>query len=574
MSDQLRDDLAEHGIQLKTCHEYPNADVPYSRRKIHDFIESVDVVILPARVKTQGAKGANRLALAWHMVKPCVISPLDSYMQHAIDGEDVLVANSPKEFIEKLVLLRDDPELRKILAANGKRKAIARFDPRISLQKLVDKLQEQGLYLGSQFLQVIIPHYSDKLVYLDQAVKTVLSSEGPPRDVLVVSSSKVNPAEILPEGVRLHHQAERLSFSQANNLGVKIAHPDTTHFLFLNDDTIVGKTALKDMFQVMMRDENLILNPYSNCDKGWLHNDKLVVETPYIDEHSAQQQIDLHPNMTIDQVRDVTEEIRKFRADTEKDFYARHDVPFCAMYATLMPKSVVDRVGLLNTDYSNGGEDADFCYRAHRLGIKTAFTKAAWIFHFGGKTRKVSQEEDPHRHKVEDELNNKLLHLRWGRGEKKKIGIWLGPAWEFWDLNSYKTTGIGGSETCAGRLAETAVENGCSVIMFGAHEKQSQNGVELVPWQEFKPEEHYFDLFIASRNLSPVVPELKAKKILVWVHDVFIMGTKEVSEFHRNRVDKFICLSPWHKQFVMDYHSLPAEKIDIIPNGVNVELFD
>lgn len=153
----------------------------------------------------------------------------------------------------------------------------------------------------------------------------------------------------------------------------------------------------------------------------------------------------------------------------------------------------------------------------------------------------------------------------------RKIGIWTGPAWESWGLDTPSTTGLGGSETCAIHLARVAAARGHEVTMFGEHPKTQKNGIALIPYQEFEPQAEYFDLFIASRSLQPVTPDLRASKVLVWAHDVCLLSGKEISEEARKRVDKFICLSPWHARYFADYHGLDESEIAVIPNGLGEE---
>ena len=73
----LLEDLELAGIKLSTCHEYPIATVKYTPDGIYDFIDSCDIIILPARLRLQPAKSVNRLALAWSKKKACVVAPLD-----------------------------------------------------------------------------------------------------------------------------------------------------------------------------------------------------------------------------------------------------------------------------------------------------------------------------------------------------------------------------------------------------------------------------------------------------------------------------------------------------------------
>ena len=569
MAEQIREELLNLDIQLRTCHEHPNADVKYTPDGIFDFIDSCDVIILPARYKLEPAKSVNRLALTWQMRKPCVIYPLPAYMKYAVHENNVLVTDSPNGMIDSILRLRDDPQLAETLVNNGHSMATKYLHPKTYIDRFMDALRNAKAtnpWRPEHLVQIIIPHYADRLDYLTLAAQSALESWGPKRDIFVVSSSKTSPMESMlfregPEHLRVHHQNQRLSFAEAINLGLKNSHPDATHYLLLNDDTLMGEKALGNMFETLGDRVDVILNPYSNCDKSWLHNDDIA--TP--------RGLDLHPNMTIENMTtDDIVSIKKMEPNKENNLV---ETKFCAMYCTLFHQQALDRIGLLNTNFSNGGEDADWSYRAHRFGFKTCWTKNSWVFHFGGKTRKFAEDENFDAHHEEDRFNNTLLAKRWNPG-KKRVCIWTGPAWEKWDLESYKTSGIGGSETCAGRLAETLVENGHKVLMLGAHDEKEQNGVQLLPWNQFKADEDSFDVFIASRNINCINESVKARTALVWLHDIWALSGQHISPYHMARVDKFIMLSPWHQNFASNFHSIPLEKTTIVPNGVNVELFD
>ena len=562
--EQFREELQLNGIELRTCHEYANATVPYNKDVIYSFIDACDIIILPSRAKLQPAKSVNRLALALSRKKACVVSPLDAYLRYVKDGESVLIAETKEEWLSAIFKLRDDQVFRDKIAQSG-HIAGQTLHPIHQIEKLVKELNKkepQKTWPADAFVQIIIPHYADRLDYLTLAVKAAVESHGPDRDVLVISSSKVDPTESLAKykNVRVIHQNNRLSFSQANNLGIKNADQKTTHYLLLNDDTILSNKALGLMvMRICVQGNTCILNPHSNCDKGWLHQDVFVSNG-----------IDLHPNMVIEQfTSDQLLDLFKFPQNPDGSLNAS---PFCAFYCTLIPKEIVTKIGFLNTLFKNGGEDLDYCERAKRYGYSCYWTRDAFCFHFGGKTRTVAENEDKEQYHKEDIENNVMAKKRWGN-KKKRIAIWTGPAWEKWDLDSYRTSGIGGSETCAGRLAQVAAEAGHSVTLYGAHDCKEQYGVQLIPWNSFIPEEEYFDLFIASRNVNCIDERLRAKKILVWVHDIWLLSGQEVSEYHRNKVDKFVCLSPWHEDFFSNHHKIPKDKITIIPNGINVELF-
>jgi len=566
----FREELELSGATLKTCHEYPCASVPYDYKKIHEFIDSCDVILLPARTKLQPAKSVNRLALAWSRKKPCIVSPLPAYLKYVKHGENALIAETKEDWLNAIFTLKDNPDLCNRMGISGYDVAFKYLHPHNQISKFLNLVSSKTV--SDAFVQVIIPHYSNRVDYLELSIKSALQSKGISVDVLVVSSSDINPSDVSPifkehTNLRLIKHPHRLSFSEANNLALNNSDPRTTHYLLLNDDTILSKECLSRMVEKSIENgDNSIINPYSNCDKSWLHNDELTCLSGK----------SLIPNMKIsDFTEDEIDSLGDGFLSNSKPTNLLISSPFCAFYCTLVPKKVVKDVGNLNTLFKNGGEDLDYCKRAERFGYLSYWLDTAMCFHFGGKTRKFSEDQNYDLHHKEDQYNNNLTRKRWGK--KKRIGIWTGQAWESWDLNNYRSggSGIGGSEYVEGCLAEAAAAAGHDVTLY-CHPDQAkeQYGVTLVPWDQFKPEEEYFDIFIGSRNLNCIDSRLKAKKVFVHIHDIWLLSGKPISDYHRKRVDKFICLSPWHKKFVSEHHSLPESKIEIIPNGINYEWFD
>lgn len=559
MAEKYRDILTDIGIKLETCHEYENADFKYNKDTVHEFIRDADVIILPYREK-QPAKSVNRLGQAWSLGKACIIWPLPSYLDYAVDGENCIIVRDDNEFLTQVKRLKDNPELIRKLGEKGRETAFKNLHPRDYIKRYMLSLKK-----SKKHVHVVIPHYSPTLEYIDLAVESVFNQKGVSCSLAVSSSSKVKPNYVGANGVPtvVYHQEARMSFAEAINKGMSLAPEETTHYLIFNDDAILSEYCLKNMLE-SLGDEKALMNPYSNCDKGWLHNDSLkIIKDDKI--------LDMYPGMSLNQVEYFLEAIKTYNpASNQKQ---KIETPFCAFYCTLIPKQVWDDVGLINMGFSNGGEDADYCYRAHKLGYKTYWNKSSFCFHFGGKSRKVSQDEDPHRHEIEDNFNNNLLRQRWPKN-KKRIAIWTGPAFEKWDLDSPYSTGIGGSETCAVHLSRYLAEQGHHVTMFGDHEDKEQYGVHLKPWTSYNPKEEYWDLFIASRNIAPINDDLKAKNILVWVHDIWLLSGQHIPQKVRDKVTKFICLSPWHKEFFKNHHGVTDDEIYIIGNGVDTSIYE
>lgn len=560
MAEQFRDKLTAMGHKLMSMHEYLNADVKYSKENVKQFIDSCDIIILPARL-VQPAKSVNRLVLAWSRNKPCIVSPLDAYLRAGVDGKDFLVADTFEEFCPCIDKLSKDPELMQKLARNGLKKALLDENSYGAMNYAKKYLLE----IRKNFIpkiHVAIPHYLSRVDYLVLAVESVLKSEGVDIIVSIASSSPTNLSNfsaLRDPRVKIYQQKENMSFSKATNKALENRDSDTNYVLLLNDDTIVSKHSLKRMVEASKNNDNAIVNPLSNCDKGWLHNHNLDI--------NGKQLI---PNMKIE---DFSKEDITILQNTQfTDIPQFAESSFAAFYSTLIPVEILNKVGKLNESFNSGGEDLDWCNRAKKFDVKVGWVVNSFVMHFGGKSRKASHDIRGVDHELEDQQNNALVQKMWGKdGKKKRIAIYTGAAWERWSIMSPYTTGIGGSEYVEGQLAKIYAEHGHHVTMFGDHEEREEFGVTMKHWANFHPEEEYWDLFIASRSLASI-KNVRAKTILAHVHDIFLLDGKHLNQQLVDKVTKFICLSPWHVDFFSDYHNIDKSKIIIIPNGMDTSM--
>lgn len=553
--NSIRETIELNGNKLVLCHEHNNADIQYRKETVKSFIDSLDAVILLSR-EDQPAKSVNRLALAWSRRKPVIVSPLDAYLRYGQDGDDFLVAKSFDEVPFLIEKLKNDPLLAKRIADNGFNKALMIKDSLSSVNygpKYIRAINRSIL----PKVHVAIPHYLNRSDYIEDCVNSVLNSKGVDIIVSIASSSK-KELSFSDSRVKLYQNPnQKMSFSQATNKAISNVDDDTDYILLLNDDTIVSEYSISRMIEVSRRNNDAVVNPLSNCDKGWLHNYNIE-----IGEKS------LVPAMSIEEFSSEEKEI--LGRSQFSDLYDLNESTFVAFYSTLIPKKVWDDVGVLNEDFLSGGEDFDYCQRAKFLGTKVGWTHCAFVFHYGGKSRKQSHDIRGVEHELEDKYNNDLMYKKWPKN-KKKIAIWTGPAWETWNIDSPYTTGIGGSEYCAGHLAKTLASNSYDVTMYGDHLDKIEHGVKMKHWSSLRPEQEYFDTFICSRQLEPI-RNIRANNIIVWVHDIFCQGGQYLDPTLVSKVSKFFCLSEWHINFFSNYHGVNKDKIEIIPNGMNTSL--
>lgn len=137
------------------------------------------------------------------------------------------------------------------------------------------------------------------------------------------------------------------------------------------------------------------------------------------------------------------------------------------------------------------------------------------------------------------------------------------------DEEIYENQGVGGSETALIEVAKHLTKKtGRRVIVFNNREgkKICKSRVEYRPSQEMY---EYFtkylpDMHIAWRHNV----KLTDAPTYLWCHDLFTPG----AENHKH-YDLHICLSEFHKNYVMSNQNIPGEKIILTRNGVNKDRF-
>jgi len=403
----------------------------------------------------------------------------------------------------------------------------------------------------SNKVDIIIPSYKN-LKYLRLAIESVVKNTTNYNLIVVNSGDDLAVRNWLYQqnNLVLIDSPERLTFSQAVNKGIEASHNDV---VILNNDTVVGKNWLEHY----RRSPFDITNPLSNCDVGWIHNHILT-----LDEQN------LVPNMFINDV-----DARKLM-EKESPLDEVIPRPWVAFYATYIKRKVINATGLLDEKFLNGGEDFDYCRRATKQGFSCGHVCSSWVFHYGGKTRKITENENYAQHHEEDQLNQLYMQHK----TKETIAIYTGPAWESWTVENINTTGIGGSETCAAMLAKKFVERGYRCILIGdcLGKEGSYDGVEYIHhtnYEMFK-KSNYVDYFVSSRKVGPLGHQIQNGKNYVWSHDIFIPECYGRFPPYFEQVTKYICLSPWHLEFFTQHHSLPKERIYIQGNGLDISRYD
>jgi len=162
--------------------------------------------------------------------------------------------------------------------------------------------------------------------------------------------------------IRLIINNENYGFAIGNNIGIYFAlnaiNPD--YILLLNNDTYVDERFLTELIKVAESDEKIgILGPkmyYAEPpDVFWSAGGKL--------------------NMYLEHWQ---------RGTNENDigqFEKIEDVDFIAGACMLIKRDVIEKIGLLPTEYFLGWEDIDYCISAKKNGFKCVYVPTARIWH-------------------------------------------------------------------------------------------------------------------------------------------------------------------------------------------------
>jgi len=147
----------------------------------------------------------------------------------------------------------------------------------------------------------------------------------------------------------------------------------------------------------------------------------------------------------------------------------------------------------------------------------------------------------------------------------KSIVIYCGKSAETWAYPAIYT-GIGGSEEAVINMSSQLAKLGFEVTVYNScgDEAGNYHGVEYVPFFHFDERDN-FNTIISWRNPALFVEaNLKAKKKLLWLHDIAYPDQFSPQVF--DEVDKVMFLSKWHRNNLPD---LPEDKVFITNNGID-----
>lgn len=229
-------------------------------------------------------------------------------------------------------------------------------------------------------LSIIIVNYKTKELTIN-CIDSVLESHVNPYtyEVIVVdNASNDGSIEAIEEkytsleNIKIIKNTENLGFSKANNIGIKIALGK--YILLLNSDTIVELDTLKKSIDFLESHQGI---GALGC-KVVLENGKL---DPACKRSFPTPMNGIYHMLKLDKRFPKSHRFGEYNLtfiDEDKTFSVD-----CVMGAyMILPKTVIDQVGMLDEDYFMYGEDIDWCYRIKKAGYPIIYYPEARIFHY------------------------------------------------------------------------------------------------------------------------------------------------------------------------------------------------
>lgn len=221
-------------------------------------------------------------------------------------------------------------------------------------------------------LSIIIVSYNTKKL-LEECLESIEGKEEDNPEIIVVdNASSDNSAEFIKQkykNIRLLENKENLGFSKANNQGIKIAKGE--YILLLNSDTLTNEKSLESLIDFAKK-----------------HADAGVIGARLLNDDKSVQPSVFHLPSIFGAFKEYWLNIQGSFEKYIPKGNEPVEVEAVVGAVMLIPKKVIEKVGLLDEKYFMYFEDLDYCRRVKRAGYKIYYLPEAKIIHHHGSSGK------------------------------------------------------------------------------------------------------------------------------------------------------------------------------------------
>lgn len=182
------------------------------------------------------------------------------------------------------------------------------------------------------------------------------------------------------------------TFAQNMNFVMKLAMIDGANFFGLNNDIVFTKNWNRNFDST-----NSILVPLSNQKlPGEYGNLKITTAMNMADYQGKEN------------------ELNEFLDNIDPKVLSSIDKTIIGFHCFYVPNQVLHKVGLLDENFNNGGEDIDYRLRAHQCGFNVDINLNSYVLHFYGKSSWRSGESKEETLKREQHYREYFTQ-KWGK---------------------------------------------------------------------------------------------------------------------------------------------------------------
>ena len=226
-------------------------------------------------------------------------------------------------------------------------------------------------------LSVIIINWNTKKLLDDCLASIFKFTKEITFEVIVVDNGSIDGSQNMVKKkfpqVKLILNKDNLGFTKANNQGIKIAKGK--YILLLNSDTYLVENSFKKLL-----------------DKARSIGERLGALGPLLinEDRSIQQSVGFFPHLPqvflwMSFIDDLPcgALLKPYHVDHDSFYWKDRHADWVTAAAIFTPKSVIQKVGLLDEKIFMYGEEVEWCYRIKKAGYKVHFSSCTKIVHIG-----------------------------------------------------------------------------------------------------------------------------------------------------------------------------------------------
>lgn len=198
---------------------------------------------------------------------------------------------------------------------------------------------------------------------LEKCLESLIKTDYPEPEILVVDCQTPQIEKWIAsrfKNVKVIHFTRDIGPSASHNVGVKEANPKSKYIAFLDNDTIVEPTFLRQLTKVLEDDE------------------KIGVAQAKILKINEEDRLD-HTGLAIDTFGTWSTTFGM----KEKDFNRVFEIFAASSAACVTRRKVFNEVEGFDEDFFIYDDDTDFCWRTRLLGYRVVFVPSARVRHCG-----------------------------------------------------------------------------------------------------------------------------------------------------------------------------------------------